>query len=185
MLAQSVKNLPAMQEPWVRSLGWEDPLEKGMAAHSSILAWRIRWTEEPGGLQSVGSHRVRHDWETDTFTTCTLCWTSCESWWVPSTSHKPGNPHLSSKFSKIPPPRSHLFSEPSLRPWWSSSTTWHYLILLPNASGFARLVCFSRAPLCNKSTTIWPLRNDWKVFPASSKHGSSYRVVEKMLWWNS
>ena len=156
-----------------------------MTTHSSFLAWRIRWTEEPGGLQSVGSHRVRHDGETDTFTTCTLCWTSCESWWVPSTSHKPGNPHLSSKFSKIPPPRSHLFSEPSLRPWWSSSTTWHYLILLPNASGFARLVCFSRAPLCNKSTTIWPLRNDWKVSPASSKHGSSYRVVEKMLWWNS
>ena len=45
---------------WVRSLGWEDPLEKGMTTHSSILAWRIPWTEEPGGLQSVGSQRVRH-----------------------------------------------------------------------------------------------------------------------------
>ena len=53
-MAQLVKNLPAMQEPWVQSLGWEDPLEKGMAAHSSILAWRIPWTEEPGGLQSRG-----------------------------------------------------------------------------------------------------------------------------------
>ena len=52
------KSLPAMQELWVRSLGREDPLEKGMATHSSILAWRIPWTEEPGGLQSVGSHRV-------------------------------------------------------------------------------------------------------------------------------
>ena len=56
-----VKNLPAMQETWVRPLNQEDPLEKGMANHSSILAWRIPWTEEPGGLQSMGSQRVRHD----------------------------------------------------------------------------------------------------------------------------
>ena len=49
-----VKNLPAMQEMWVQSPGWEDPLEKGMAIHPSILAWRIPWTEEPGGLQSMG-----------------------------------------------------------------------------------------------------------------------------------
>ena len=56
-----VKNLPAMWETPVRSLGWEDPLEEGMAAHSSILAWRIPWTEEPGGLQSMGSQRVGHD----------------------------------------------------------------------------------------------------------------------------
>ena len=54
-MAQTVKNLPAMQETQVRSLGWEDPLEKGMATHSSIHAWRIPWTEEPGGLQSMGS----------------------------------------------------------------------------------------------------------------------------------
>ena len=60
-MAQMVKNLPAMQETWVRSLGREDPLEKGMATHSSILGWRIPWTEKPGGLQSVGSHRVGHD----------------------------------------------------------------------------------------------------------------------------
>ena len=50
LVAQSIKNLPAMQETQVQSLGWEDPLEKGMATHSSILAWRIPWTEEPGGL---------------------------------------------------------------------------------------------------------------------------------------
>ena len=56
-----VKNLPAMQENQIRSLSWEDSLEKGMATHSSILAWRIPWTEEPGGLQSMGSQRVRHD----------------------------------------------------------------------------------------------------------------------------
>ena len=54
-LAQSVKNLPAVQETWVPSLGWEDLLEKEMATHSSILAWKISWTEEPGGLQSMGS----------------------------------------------------------------------------------------------------------------------------------
>ena len=57
----TVKNLPAMQETQVHSLGWEDPLEKGMAIHSSILAWRILWTEEPDGLQSIGLQRVRHD----------------------------------------------------------------------------------------------------------------------------
>ena len=61
LVAQMVKNPPAMQETWVRSLGWEDPLEKGMATHSSILAWRIPWTEEPGGLQSMGSQRVAHN----------------------------------------------------------------------------------------------------------------------------
>ena len=58
---RSILNLPAMQETWVRSLGWEDPLEKGMATHSSVLAWRIPWTEEPGRLQSIGSQRVGHD----------------------------------------------------------------------------------------------------------------------------
>ena len=56
-----VKNLPAMQETWARSLGQEDPLEKGMAIHSNILAWRIPWTGEPGRLQFIGSQRVRHN----------------------------------------------------------------------------------------------------------------------------
>ena len=56
-----VKNLPALQETQVQSLGQEDPLEEEMATHSSILAWRIPWTEEPGGLQSMGSQRVGHD----------------------------------------------------------------------------------------------------------------------------
>ena len=60
LVAQMVKKLPVMQETGVRSLGHEDPLEKGMATHSSILAWRIPWTEEPDRLQSIGSHRVRH-----------------------------------------------------------------------------------------------------------------------------
>ena len=61
LVAQLVKNLPSMWKTWVQSLGWEDPLEKGKATHSSILAWRIPWTEELGGLLSVGSHRVRHN----------------------------------------------------------------------------------------------------------------------------
>ena len=61
-MAQTVKNLPAMQDTWIRSLGWEDPLENGIATRSSILAWEISWTEEPGGLlpQSMESHRVGH-----------------------------------------------------------------------------------------------------------------------------
>ena len=61
LIAQSVKNLPAVQETQVQSLGWEDPLEKEMATHSSILAGKISWTEEPGGLQSMGSQRVGYD----------------------------------------------------------------------------------------------------------------------------
>ena len=61
LVVQRIKRLPAMQETWVQSLGWEDPLEKEMATHSSILAWRISWTEEPGRLQYTGSQRVRHD----------------------------------------------------------------------------------------------------------------------------
>ena len=61
LVAQMVTNLPAIQETQVQSLGQEDPLEKGMATHSSILAWRTPWTEEPGGLQSIGSQRVGHD----------------------------------------------------------------------------------------------------------------------------
>ena len=67
LVVQMVKRLPAMQETWVQSLGWEDLLEKEMATRSSILAWKIPWMEEPGGLQSVGSQRVRHDWVTSLF----------------------------------------------------------------------------------------------------------------------
>ena len=61
LVAQMVKNPPAMWETWVPSLGWEDPLEKGMAVHASILAWRIPWMEEPGRLPSMGSQRVKYD----------------------------------------------------------------------------------------------------------------------------
>ena len=61
LVAQMVKNLPAIQELRVRSLSWEDPLEMGMTIHSSILAWRMSWTEEPGGLQSMGLQRAGHN----------------------------------------------------------------------------------------------------------------------------
>ena len=64
LVAQLVKNLPAMQETRVWFLAWEDPMEKEMATHSSILAWKIPWTEEPGGLQAMGSQRVSYDWVT-------------------------------------------------------------------------------------------------------------------------
>ena len=64
LVAQMVKHLPTVQKTRVQSLGWEDPLEKEMATHSSTLAWKIPWTEEPGRLQSMGSQRVRHDWAT-------------------------------------------------------------------------------------------------------------------------
>ena len=68
LVAQMVKHLPAMQETQVHSLGQEDPLEKEMATHSSILAWEIPWMEEPGKLQSMGSQRLEHDSMTNTFT---------------------------------------------------------------------------------------------------------------------
>ena len=71
LVAQTIKNLPAMQETQIWSLGCEDPLEKGMVPHSNILAWRIAWTEEPGRLKSTGSQRVGHNWANNTFTSCT------------------------------------------------------------------------------------------------------------------
>ena len=68
LVAQTIKNLSAMQETRVWSLDWEDPLERGMATYSIIFAWRTPWTEKHGGLQSMGSQRVRHDWMTNTIT---------------------------------------------------------------------------------------------------------------------
>ena len=79
-MAQLVKNLPAMWEIWVQSLGWEDPLEEGMEIHSSILAWRMPWTEEPGGLQSMRSQRVRQDWATSL--SLLHCWWECKLVWL-------------------------------------------------------------------------------------------------------
>ena len=83
LVAQMVKNLPALWETHIWSLGQEDLLEKGMATHSSILAWRIPWTEEPGGLQSSKSQRVKEDWVTNTFT---FLGTEYGVWLVPGAS---------------------------------------------------------------------------------------------------
>ena len=68
LVAQMVKRLSTMRKTWVQSLGWEDPLEKEMAIHSSTIAWKILWTEEPGRLQSMGSQRIGHDRATSLFT---------------------------------------------------------------------------------------------------------------------
>ena len=110
LVAQSVKNLPAVQETWVLSLGWEDPLEKEMATHSSILAWKISWREEPCGLQSMGSHT------TERLTLTCLGWRkgsefltralrSCVNW-LPLTSPSSGLLACyaaASKASRLPP----------------------------------------------------------------------------------
>ena len=94
LVAQVVKCLLAMQESWVRFLGWEDPLEKEMATHSSTLAWKISWIEEPGRLQSMGSQRVRHKW----VTSLSL---SVESWRPPSSCRKLGIQIRSSPFLQL------------------------------------------------------------------------------------
>ena len=73
LVAQMVKNLPAVQEIWVWSLGWEDPLEKGMGTHSSILSWRVPWTEEPSELRPMGSKRIGHNWVTNTHNAFIVC----------------------------------------------------------------------------------------------------------------
>ena len=102
LMAQLVKNPPAMRETWVRSLGWEDPLEEEMATHSSILAWRIPWTEEPGGLQSTGSQsRTRLSDITFTFRFHALekemaTHSSVLAWRIPGTGEPGGLPSMGS-----------------------------------------------------------------------------------------
>ena len=81
-LAQMIKNLPAMQEAQIWSLGWEDLLEKGVTIHSSVLAWRIPWTEGPDGLQSMGLQRARYNWATDTFLFLSLERTARQEAWM-------------------------------------------------------------------------------------------------------
>ena len=73
LVDQKIENQTGMQETWVQSLGWEDPLEKGISTHSSSLAWGILWREEPGKLQSMGSWGVEHNWVTSTFTLTSQC----------------------------------------------------------------------------------------------------------------
>ena len=81
-MAQIVKSLPVRWETWVRYLGWEDPLEKGMATHFSILVWKIQWTQELGGPRSMGLQRVGHDWATNTHTCYEQNWNMFQiPWW--------------------------------------------------------------------------------------------------------
>ena len=107
LVAQRLKCLPAMQGTWVRSLGQEDPLEKEMATHSSIFAWRIPWTEEPGGLQSTGSQRVGHDCATSLhFTSLTTSYTSAffffpDSYFILPTSLGNNTQHQRESFKQI------------------------------------------------------------------------------------
>ena len=90
LVAWMVKNLLTIPETWVLFLGQEDPLEKGMATHSSILAWRIPWTEEPGGLQSMGSLRGGHDWATSL---SLFTFTQWRRQWQPTPVFLPGESH--------------------------------------------------------------------------------------------
>ena len=113
-MAQTVKNLPAIQETQVQSLGWEDPLEKGMATHSSILHWRIPWTEEPGRLQFMELQRVRHDRVTNTFRKDTLMEGSSSGYGdlflsLPYISVHPGAPGAESYRPRL----ATLFQDPS------------------------------------------------------------------------
>ena len=91
-VAQMVKNTAAMQETWVWPLNWEDPLEKRMTTHSSILAWRIPWIEEPCGIQSMRLQRVGHDWATNTFTFFMVDRKKVESKKVPKQSYNLNTP---------------------------------------------------------------------------------------------
>ena len=90
LLAQMVKHLSRMRETRVRSLGWEDPLEKEMAIHSSTIAWKIPWTEEPGRLQSMGSLRAGHDWVTSLSLFTFMHW---RRKWQPTPVFLPGESH--------------------------------------------------------------------------------------------
>ena len=122
LLVQSVKNLPVMQETQFQSLCWEDPLEKGMAIHSSILAWRIPWTEGPGRLQSMGLRRVRHNWATKFIHSG---WFDEPNWaevWedpmlVREAAEMKGQGRISS-FS--PSPGMHHLKTNTRAPWWST-----------------------------------------------------------------
>ena len=107
LVAHMVKRLSTTQETWVWSLGWEDPLEKEMAIHSSTIAWKIPWTEEPGRLQSMGSQRVGHDWAISLSLFChTLAWIGHRYTYAPSL--------LNPLPAPTPSPPSRLSQSPSL-----------------------------------------------------------------------
>ena len=157
-----------MQETKVRSLGWEDPLEKRMATHSCILAWRIPWTEEPGGLQSMGLQRVRHDWVM--WLTLKIKGLLCSEIWLPfllphssSRRHYPEGPghsvwaHISLESHQAPRPKLyHGISGPSCLPGIptmvspTKAAPLHPPVLLP-----------SRSPSRFPSLCLWEVRGTW------------------------
>ena len=166
LVAQMVKNLPAVQETWVWSLGWEDALEKGTATHSSFLAWKTPRTEEPGGLQSVGSQRVRHDRSTN-ISTCTANSLRCSPETITTllmsyTQYKIKNCfnvsqewlisiiHFIFKIPKIWP----LLFPPS--PSWFSSTSFHHWVntfAFPITFLVSSVICFQQSNQRNNFET--------------------------------
>ena len=132
LVAQTVKCLPAMWETWIRSLNREYPLKKEMATHSSTLAWRIPWTEEPGGLWSMGWQRVRHDWATSLI----LSWRG--RWWGRSINLGPGESWV--KLSVwVPPSSMTLYESLMLLALDSSSLTWKQKSSLSPANVLSRV----------------------------------------------
>ena len=125
-MAQLVKNLPKMWETWVQSLGWEDPLEKEMATHSSILAWKIPWTEEPGRLWSMGSQTVGHDWATFTSLRMTISVGTERAFAENSTSILTNSQLLPAGYRENTPQhtRSHIWQTHSKRntQWWKAKS---------------------------------------------------------------
>ena len=132
LVAQTVKNLPAMRETQARSLGWEGPLEKEMATHSSTLAWRIPWTEEPERLQSMGSQRVRYDWATDTNAMETHCSAGMQSSCSRERPGSPGHSVLGPGFipgwgiSRLAWPKNKEVNQAALFPWHVFPSIFHW-----------------------------------------------------------
>ena len=171
-VAQMVKNPPAMWETWVQSLGWEDPLEKEMATHSSILAWRIPRTEEPCGLQTKGSQRVGHDWAT------TIHTVSYRSWFMPTsrasviTILQDRLPHpllYSISLTWCPAPHSQKLLLYPFLCWRCVHTSVEYLL-------------FSRQVVSN---FLWSheLQHAWLACPPLSPRVCSSSCP--LSWWNS
>ena len=149
-VAQMVKNLPAMPETWVLSLGQSDPLENGMAPQSSVLAWRVLWTEEPCGLQSMGSQRVWHVWATNTVT-----WIR----WGFHTSRKWG------KRSYLKPPYCRC-QDASFPPLESGT----YYIFRTNRGRRGRLWFSIFQSVCYMESTLWTALGKRRFFVKQNTH---------------
>ena len=130
LVAQTVKHLPAMQETQLQSLGQKDPLEKEMATHSSILAWRIPWTKKPGRLQSMGLQRVGHNW-----VTLVSLFISVGRPWLLGDGSGPSRRVRRFEIEQETPPKE-VFSFLSLIPRLLLSQTWHWWVLMQEVGSF-------------------------------------------------